>query len=123
MREHERFVHEQERLVREHERVVIEQVDAQRRLRRELDQRLRGNLSTLMSLMELSCSSASSMDHLAAAMRSHTRAITAVNALLSTSAGAGVDLAALLGRLAQAPGRAWVRIDGPTIVIPASGAV
>jgi PAS domain S-box-containing protein len=102
------------------EEEIRAQSATQRLLLDELNHRVRNNLASLMSLIDLSRGSARGIEHFATSMRTHTQAIAMVHSLLSSGRWRGVDITSLIRSLApsSAPGR--LELDGPDLRVPAS---
>ncbi len=94
------------------------QMETQKLLLRELDHRVRNNLSSLISLIDLSRAGAGSIDDLASAMRSRTQAIAAMHSFLSSSQWLGGDLEGMLTMLVHPLRRTRIRVEGPGTLIP-----
>jgi len=92
--------------------------ETQTLLLRELDHRVRNNLSSLISLISISREGAESIDDLASAMRSRTQAIASVYSFLSKSQWRGGDLKGMMVLLAQSPRKTRISIEGPETLIP-----
>ncbi len=104
------------------EETLQNQTKTQKLLLRELDHRVRNNLSSLISLIDISKSGATTMDEFADAMRSRTRAIASVHSFLSLSHWRGGSLKSMLTLLVQSPRQTHIRIDGHDTVVPLSQA-
>ncbi|MCP3903629.1 MAG: PAS domain S-box protein [Planctomycetes bacterium] len=93
--------------------------EKERLLLRELDHRVRNNLASLVSLVDLTRRSAESIDEFANAIRGRVHAMSTGHELLSRSSWAGLGLRRLIRSLAP-PGTAGaVATEGETIQVPA----
>jgi PAS domain S-box-containing protein len=100
------------------EEAVVAQAEAERRLLRELDHRVRNNLSSLISLIDISRSSAQNIDDLAAAIRGRAQTIVAVHSLLASNKWRGSEFRRLLNALIHTDHRTEIRFTGPDVTIP-----
>jgi PAS domain S-box-containing protein len=100
------------------ENALIAQAESERMLLRELDHRVRNNLSSLIALIDLSRSTATSTDELADAIRRRTETIAKVHTVLSTGHWRSVELRILLDTLIQPDLGVRVRREGPAVTIP-----
>jgi two-component sensor histidine kinase len=105
---------------RQAEQEARQRAETERLLLRELDHRVRNNLSSLISLIEMTARSIDDVPGFAASITSRVRAIATVHALLSTSQWRRVRLRPLImARVVGERGRA-VQLDGPPVEIPAA---
>ncbi len=102
------------------ERAMRSQMETQKLLLNELDHRVRNNLSSLLSLIDLSSSGAKSVKELAGAIRSRTNAIASIHALLSDAQWRSGDLRKLLKAIIQPAKRTRIQTDGASVQIPLS---
>ncbi len=100
------------------EAALQDQMEMQKLLLRELDHRVRNNLSSLMSLIDMSSVGAGSTDELAAAIRARTQAIASVHAILSEADWRGGDLKSLLVAIVRPATSTVVRAEGERVLIP-----
>jgi PAS domain S-box-containing protein len=95
------------------------QAELERMLRRELDHRVRNNLTSLIALIDLGAQSTTDVEKLAASMRSRVNAMAAVHSLLSDEQWRPVDLKTILQRALTAEDSSRFALDGPDIsVVP-----
>lgn len=104
------------------EEAIQAQMETQKLLLSELDHRVRNNLSSLLSLIDLSRTGAGSIDDLASTMRSRTQAIASVHSILSGGNWLGGDLKTMVKTLVQPPRNTQINAEGPTSMIPLSQA-
>ncbi len=95
------------------------QAELERMLRRELDHRVRNNLTSLIALIDLGVQSTTDVEKLAASMRSRVNAMAAVHSLLSDEQWRPIDLKTILQRALTAEDSSRFALDGPNIsVVP-----
>lgn len=105
---------------KEAEETLQTQMEMQKLLLSELDHRVRNNLSSMLSLIDLSRTSAGSVEDLASSIRSRMQAIASVHSVLSRTQWRGTDLGGMVRSLIQSAPHDRVNIDGPPVVIPLS---
>lgn len=94
------------------------QMNLQELLLRELDHRVRNNLSALLSLIGFIRRKAESLDDFADSILSRTQAIASVHAILSASEWSGGDLKETIRAIIKPPPSVRLSVDGPEILIP-----
>ena len=100
------------------EMAVIAQAETERLLLRELDHRVRNNLSSLISLIDLSSTGAQSVKAFAESIKGRTQTIATVHATLSHNKWHAIDLHTLLRTLMVTELEGRVSFDGPKVIIP-----
>ncbi len=96
-----------------------DQMETQKLLLREIDHRVRNNLSSLLALVNLSCKSARSVDELAESIRSRTQAIASIHSVLANTKWRGSDLANLILAITKPLNqKSGVTLEGPEVLIP-----
>ncbi len=105
---------------KETERRLREQTMMQTLLFRELDHRVRNNLSSLMALVEMTAERAASVESFAGAIRRRIEAVTRVHDLLSRSHYEAIDLREIVGvaASASASGEDQLVLAGPAVRVP-----
>ncbi|MEM7228006.1 MAG: PAS domain S-box protein [Planctomycetota bacterium] len=96
--------------------------ELQRLLVSELDHRVRNNLSSLLTLIDLSRDSSDSVDELASSLSSRAQAIAAVHAILSDTQWHGGDLNTMIETITHASDDGRIAIHGPPVHVPLSQA-
>lgn len=94
------------------EQALERTLDTQRRLLNELDHRVRNNLSSLSSLIDLSRSSTGSVDEFAAMISGRVQAMAKAHALVARSGIDGQDFGRVIAEMIPPGARARVSIDG-----------
>jgi PAS domain S-box-containing protein len=97
---------------------LVAQADTERMLLRELDHRVRNNLSSLLSVIRLTQERTDSIQDFAETIKSRTQAIAAVHSILSAGKWRGSTLDAMIMSLAPDPLNARIRCEGPDVFIP-----
>lgn len=92
--------------------------DVQRLLLSELDHRVRNNLTSLVSLIDLSHRSYTDVDRFAESMRSRIQTMVTVHTLLSRSHWSSIELRKLLHSLLPGDLIPRVTLEGPDVVVP-----
>ncbi|MDY7108610.1 MAG: PAS domain S-box protein [Planctomycetota bacterium] len=105
---------------RQAEQEVRQRAETERLLLRELDHRVRNNLSSLISLIDMSGRATDDVPAFAASITSRVRAIATVHALLSTAQWQRVALRSLIMAMVIGERGRAVHLDGPPIEIPAA---
>lgn len=100
------------------ENAMIAQAETERLLRRELDHRVRNNLASLISLIDLSRSGADSVEVFAESIKGRTQTIASVHAALSSNKWQAIDLHTLLHTLMVSELEGRFRLEGPEVIIP-----
>ncbi|MBT8484226.1 MAG: PAS domain-containing protein, partial [Phycisphaerae bacterium] len=92
--------------------------DVERRLFSELDHRVRNNLASLISLIDMTADTTTDRTDFAAAVRGRVQAMAAAHGLLTHSKWAAADIRDLIGALVPCgvPGR--LEIEGEELLIP-----
>lgn len=102
-------------------RDLRDSLEREQRLRRELDHRVRNNLSSLLGLFDL-YESAETSPHLAGALRAKIAVLRDVYGLIGASGERGVDLRELLATMIETsttPGRpSRFELSGPSVALP-----
>lgn len=91
----------------------------QQLLLRELNHRVRNNLAGLISLIEMSASSASDIPTLANTIRNRVHSMAAVHGMLSHTSWSAVPLEEMIRKLLPHGRRGKVELHGPQVEIPA----
>lgn len=89
-------------------------------LLRELNHRVRNNLGSLLSLIDLSRSSAASVDGYAETVRGRVLALSHVHGLLAQGSWEAVDFAALAASIIDESAPRRVSLIGPAVQVPAT---
>jgi two-component system CheB/CheR fusion protein len=89
----------------------------QRLLLSELDHRVRNNLASLTTLIDISARDSRSVTDLAASIRSRVQAMSVVHALLSREHWHSVDLRQLIITLAPGGAQQALHITGPAVAV------
>lgn len=92
-------------------------LEMQRLLLNELDHRVRNNLSSLSSLIDLSRSATGSVDEFASIMSGRVQAMAKAHALAARVGPEGLDLARLVAEMIPQVARSRVMIEGPRVPI------
>lgn len=100
------------------ENQLRERNEAERLLFRELDHRVRNNLTALLALLDLSSRRARSVEELAASIRTRLQTMATVHSLLSTTHWTAVPLTRLLRAVAGLELSGRVTITGDAASIP-----
>lgn len=100
------------------EQTRLEQAQAERLLLRELDHRVRNNLTSLITLIDLSRNTATSTEELADSIRNRTQALATVHSLLSSGKWHAVPLRKLVETLIQPMHGTRLLFEGPEVVVP-----
>lgn len=95
-------------------------LEFERKLRNELDHRVRNNLSSLIALMDAGRTRSSSADHLLASTRDRIGALAVVHSALSKGKWHGVALDALIRQVVGPDRSDRVDLDGPDVQLPIS---
>ena len=95
-------------------------LEFERKLRSELDHRVRNNLSSLIALMDAGIVRSSSADHLLASTRDRIGALAVVHSALSKGKWHGVALDALTVQVVGPDRCDRVDLDGPDVQLPIS---
>ncbi|MFG0251357.1 MAG: PAS domain S-box protein [Phycisphaerales bacterium JB038] len=93
------------------------QAELERLLRRELDHRVRNNLTSLVALIDLGAQSTTDVEKLAASLRSRVNAMAAVHSLLSEEQWRPVDLKTILQRALTAEDSTQCSLQGPVVSV------
>ncbi len=93
------------------------QAALERMLRRELDHRVRNNLTSLIALIDMAAQKARDPEQLAASMRSRVNAMATVHSLLSDEHWQPVDFRSILQRTLTAEDSRMVSLNGPEVLI------
>ncbi len=102
------------------ERALERNLETQRSLLNELDHRVRNNLSSLSSLIDLSRSATGDVEEFAAIMGGRVQAMAKAHALSARAGPDGVDLGRIIAEMIPDLARSRVSIDGPNTGVPAS---
>lgn len=92
-------------------------VEVQRGLLNELDHRVRNNLSSLNSLIDLSRRASGSVDEFATIIGGRVQAMAKAHALASRAGAGGMSLGRVLSEMAPAAARMRMTIDGPVVSV------
>lgn len=99
------------------ERALERNLDMQRSLLNELDHRVRNNLSSLSSLIDLSKSATGNVDEFAAIMSGRVQAMAKAHTLTARSGAAGLEFSRIVAEMIPQVARSRVSIDGPRIAV------
>jgi PAS domain S-box-containing protein len=99
------------------EQAMAAQAATERLLRKELDHRVRNNLASLVSLIDLTGASAPSVDEFARSIHSRARAMVLVHSLLSSGRWKPVHLETLVESLVPPGAGGAIDLDGPAVEI------
>ncbi len=97
------------------ERALERNLEMQRGLLNELDHRVRNNLSSLSSLIDLSRGSSGSVDEFARTIGGRVQAMAKAHALVGQSASGGMDLRRVLEEMVPPRLRARIMFEGPAV--------
>ncbi len=95
-------------------------VELQQLLFDELDHRVRNNLASLLTLIELSKKSADTVEQFAESIRTRVQAMSTVHTLLSVKKWGTLGLGELIGSMIPNDLRPNVKLEGPPVRIAAS---
>ncbi|MCA9285097.1 MAG: PAS domain-containing protein [Phycisphaerales bacterium] len=101
------------------EQQLRERNETERLLFRELDHRVRNNLSALLALLDLSTRRARTVEDLAGSIRNRLRTMAAVHGLLNTTHWTAVSLAKLLRAVTDSDLAKRIAIEGDDVLVPA----
>ncbi len=99
------------------ERALERNLEMQRSLLNELDHRVRNNLSSLSSLIDLSRSATGNVDEFAMMMSGRVQAMAKAHALAARSVSTGLDFGRILAEMIPQVARSRVSIEGPRVPI------
>ncbi len=97
----------------------LRQAEKERMLLRELDHRVRNNLSSLDSLIGMTAKEADDIPAFAQSVRARVQAMAMVHAILTSRQWGTVSLCALLQHVTTGDHRGRLEVDGPDVEIPA----
>ena len=100
------------------EEALIARAETERLLLQELDHRVRNNLASLISLIDLSRSGAESVEAFAESIKDRVQIIARVHSALSHSKWNAIELRSLLNTLMDTGDDAHIKFDGPAVIIP-----
>ena len=100
------------------EEALIARAETERLLLQELDHRVRNNLASLISLIDLSRSAAESVEAFAQSIKDRVQIIASVHSALSHSKWNAIELRSLLNTLMDTGDDAHIKFDGPAVIIP-----
>ncbi|MHC5114943.1 MAG: GAF domain-containing protein [Planctomycetota bacterium] len=103
--------------------VAIERTRAQRRqalLMRELDHRVKNNLTTVLSIAEQTVTSAGSLEQFTPIFRERIRSLAVAHELLARTSWDGAELHELANRILEPYGPEKILLEGEEVVLPAS---
>jgi PAS domain S-box-containing protein len=101
------------------EQEIRDRMEREHLLRRELDHRVRNNLASLITLIDLAGQTARDAASCAASMRERAQTMAIMHALLSQTGGRPVSLDALINALIPDGCLGTIRSDGPDVGIDA----
>ena len=117
-KENRRYQENLERLVGERTAALQVQMEAQKFLLGELDHRVRNNLGSILSLIELSRNGVETLDEFASAIHSRIKVIESIHNILSSACWSGSDLETMFLTIVQPNRNTRIQIDGPSVLIP-----
>jgi PAS domain S-box-containing protein len=93
--------------------------EMQKLLLSELNHRVRNNLAGLISLIDMSASTAADIPSLASTISSRVHSMAAVHAMLSHSSWGSIAIEEIIGKLLPHGRRGRLEIHGPNVQVPA----
>lgn len=99
------------------EEAVRESLRAERTLLNELDHRVRNNLASLLTLIELTRRNARDVGEFAQLIRGRVGAMAATHSLLAESKFSAVDLSRLIGVITEGESEHRLERDGPSLTL------
>lgn len=101
------------------EEEIIRRIESERILRSELDHRVRNNLASLITLIEMSEESAEDMASFASAIKGRVNAMATIHSFLSRTRWRDVHLHEMVEALTPPDARAAVVCEGDPVMVPA----